>query len=211
MDFYIEKFVDISDFPFSDIFSKGENAWESIRNLESFISGLFKSGKIKANYKNSKNIYIGKGTVVNDSAEIVGPAVIGDNCTIRHGALLRENCLLGNNVNVGHACEIKNSIMLNNSTAAHFNYVGDSIIGNNVNISGGAILASLRLDKEEVSIKKKGVRISTGLKKFCSIIGDDSVIGANSVLNPGTILGKNSTVFPLVSVSGLHPENKIIK
>ncbi len=211
MDFSIDKYIDISSFSHSEIFDEIDNAWAVIPEIKSYLEEQFKKGVIKANYKNSDNIFIGEGTTIMDGVVIIGPAIIGKNCLISSSVLIRENCIIGDNVNIGHACEIKNSILLNNSAAAHFNYIGDSIIGNMVNLAGGAIIANLRLDKKPVTINLGHKKISTGLLKLGSIIGDNCNIGVNAVLNPGTILGKNSIVFPLTSVSGLHSENQIIK
>jgi UDP-N-acetylglucosamine diphosphorylase / glucose-1-phosphate thymidylyltransferase / UDP-N-acetylgalactosamine diphosphorylase / glucosamine-1-phosphate N-acetyltransferase / galactosamine-1-phosphate N-acetyltransferase len=206
----LEELIEFSDFPFPDIF-KEVNLWDPIKNLEQFIKACFEKGIIKANYKNSTNIYLGEGTVVKEGALIDGPAIIGKNCVIGHASLLRENCLLGNGVNIGHGVEVKSSIFLNNSTAAHLNYVGDSIVGNNVNIAGGVIVANFRLDKKSIKIKFEETVVDTGLLKFGAVIGDNSSAGANSVLNPGTILGKNSLIYPLSSVTGVHKEGETIK
>ncbi|MCL4354861.1 UDP-N-acetylglucosamine diphosphorylase [Patescibacteria group bacterium] len=211
MYFPIKDFCDTSSFSHSNIFKKKDNAWEVIPEIKNYLEEQFKKGAIKANYKKSNNVFIGKGTTIMDGVVIKGPAIIGENCFISSSVLIRENCLIGNDVTIGHACEIKNSILLNNSTAAHFNYIGDSIIGNNVNLAGGAIVANLRLDKKPVTINLGHKKISTNLLKFGAIIGDNCNIGANAVLNPGTILGKDSVVFPLISVSGLHPGKQTIK
>lgn len=161
--------------------------------------------------KDRKNVVVGKGTKIHPTAVILGPAIIGQNCTIGPHAYLRENCLIGNNVRIGHAVEIKNSLLLDGAIAAHLNYIGDSIVGRNVNISGGAILANTRLDRQSVAIRFNSEKIQTGLRKLGSIIGDDSFIGVNAVLNPGTILGKKSKVYPLVSVKGVYEQDAIIK
>jgi NDP-sugar pyrophosphorylase family protein len=208
--FSLEAFIDIQTFPFPEVF-KEASIWGPIKNLEAFIKAFFEKGVIKPNYKDSKNIYLGEGTRVDDNALIVGPAIIGRNCVIGHASLIRENCLFGDNVLIGHAVEVKNSIFLNNSTAAHLNYIGDSIIGNNVNISGGVIIANLRLDKKPIRIMLGEKMTDTGLLKFGALVGDNSNIGVNSVLNPGTILGKKTVVYPLCSVGGTHKEGEIIK
>lgn len=188
------------------------NPWESVSQIIPFIEKMFTQQEFKANYKDRTDVYVGEGTKIHPSVDIIGPAIIGKNCLINHSAFLREGVILGDNVHVGHAVELKHSVILNNSIIAHLNYVGDSIIGNNVNISGGAILANFRLDKQNISIKKHdGNKIDTGMQKFGSAVGDNTVIGVNSVLNPGTILGKNTVVFPLQSVSGLHENNAVIK
>jgi UDP-N-acetylglucosamine diphosphorylase / glucose-1-phosphate thymidylyltransferase / UDP-N-acetylgalactosamine diphosphorylase / glucosamine-1-phosphate N-acetyltransferase / galactosamine-1-phosphate N-acetyltransferase len=210
MDKTINSVIEVKEFSFAQIFNN-VSFWEPIKNLGDFIKTAFEKGLVKANYKDSDNVYIGEGTVIKEGALIEGPAIIGKNCVIGHACLIRKNCLLGDNVNIGHCVEVKNSIFLNNSTAAHFNYVGDSIIGNNVNIAAGAKLANVRLDKESVRLKFEDEVTDTGLIKFGAIIGDNSHIGANSVLNPGTILGKNTTVYPLSFVTGVHKEGEIIK
>lgn len=204
-------FFDISDFSYADIFSDTTFVWEALPIIETYIQILFDQKKVTGNYKDRKDVYIGKGTVVHESAEIIGPAIIGDNCTIGHTALLRGGCIIGNSVHVGHAVEIKHSIILNKSAVAHFNYVGDSIVGNEVNIAGGTMVANLRLDKKNITIRSGETYIETGMKKFGAIIGDDSSLGANCVLNPGTVLGKGTIVYPLLSVKGVHNESEIIR
>lgn len=201
---------DLKAFEYKDLI-EDKYPWQSVAELSNFIQKLFDERKIVPNYKNRPNVYVGEGTIIHSTVEIIGPAIIGKNCEIRHTAYLRENCILGDNVIIGHAAEVKNSIVLNKSIVNHFTYVGDSILGNKVNISAGAKLANLRLDKKNTSIKTDAGRIDTGLKKFGAAIGDGSMIGVNSVLNPGTFIGKNSVVFPLKSVTGVHKNDSVIK
>ncbi len=209
-DFSNNYFFDTDKFAYKEIFAG--TPWETIANILPFIEKAFASQKLSPNYKNRPDVYIGEGTTIHPSVDIQGPAIIGANCKISHAAFLREGCVIGDNVHIGHAVEIKHSLILNNSMIAHLNYIGDSLIGNNVNISGGAILANFRLDKQNISIKTGGnFKIDTGLNKFSAAIGDNSVVGVNSVINPGTLLGKNVIVFPLKSVSGVHKNNAIIK
>jgi NDP-sugar pyrophosphorylase family protein len=203
-------FFDIDKFAYKEIFAT--TPWETVANILPFIKKTFASLKLSPNYKNRPDVHIGEGTIIHPSVEIQGPAIIGDNCKISHAAFLREGCIIGDNVHIGHAVEVKHSLILNNSIIAHLNYIGDSIIGNNVNISGGAILANFRLDKKNIAIKTEdNKKIDTGLNKFSAAIGDDSVIGVNSVINPGTLLGRGVVVFPLKSVSGVHKNNATIK
>lgn len=204
-------FFDITQFRFKEILTH-PSPWDSVSQIIPFIQKLFSQNIAFANYKEGKEVYLGQGTKIHPSVEIVGPAIIGANCVIDHTAFLREGCIIGDGVHVGHAVEVKHSIILNNTFISHLNYVGDSIIGNNVNISGGAILANFRLDKQNIIVKTKtGQKINTGLQKFGAAIGDNSMIGVNSVINPGTLLGKNTIVFPLKSVSGVYENNAIIK
>ncbi|MBI2621212.1 MAG: hypothetical protein HYW63_01010 [Candidatus Levybacteria bacterium] len=193
-------FFDLSDFKHKEIFEV-ENVWETVSKISDFIR----------NNNGPKNVVIGKGTVIEEGALIKGLAIIGDNCFIAHGAYIREGAIIGDNVKIGHCVEIKNSVILNNTNVAHFNYVGDSIVGNDVNIGGGAIIANFRLDGQTIKIKYNGKHFDTNLKKLGAIVGDKSKIGVNSVLNPGTILSRNSKVFPLTSVFGTHFNEDVIK
>lgn len=186
--------------------------WESVSLIIPFIQKAFADKTYVANYKNRSDVFVGEGTKIHHSVDIIGPAIIGKNCTIDHAAFIREGSIIGNNVHIGHAVEVKHSIILNNTMIAHLNYIGDSLIGSNVNISGGAILANLRLDKKNISIKTQdGHVIDTSLQKFGAAVGDNTIIGVNSVINPGTVLGKNTVVFPLKSVAGAYEDNAVIK
>lgn len=209
--FQKEKFFDLSTFEYKDVFNDVDLIWEALPKIKEYIEMQFKSNMLIANYIDKKDVFVGEGTVIQEGAFIQGPAIIGKYCIIGHGSFIRANCIIGNNVQIGHAAEVKGSIFLNDSKAAHLNYVGDSIIGNKVNISGGAILANYRLDKKAIMVIDGENKIETSLEKFSSIIGDRSNIGVNAVLNPGTILGKNTIVYPLISVKGVHKDNEIIK
>jgi len=210
-DFFPQNFFDVNTINFSSVFSNETYVWDVIPKIAMYIKKQFENGNLSANYQNREMVFIGNNTIIEEGALIKGPAIIGDNCYIGHSSLIRENVVLADGVKIGHASEIKNSIFLNNSAASHFNYVGDSIIGNYVNLSGGSILANYRLDKKEIVIDAYNHKYETGLKKFGSIVGDGSNIGVNSILNPGTILGKNTVVFPLISVRGVHASGETIK
>lgn len=199
--FEIKQYFDLSGFPFSSLFEKITYPWEVLPIIGTFITS----------YKKGKRIALGKGTVVEEGALIKGPAIIGKNCYIGHSAYLRENCILGDNVHIGHGCEIKNSVILSGTTIAHLNYIGDSVVGGNVNIAGGAMFANFRFDGKPIRIAADKKTIETGLMKFGSIVGDGSKIGVNAVLNPGTILGKDCVVYPLVFVTGVHKSHEKIK
>jgi bifunctional N-acetylglucosamine-1-phosphate-uridyltransferase/glucosamine-1-phosphate-acetyltransferase GlmU-like protein len=183
--------------PFQKIFTNKKFVWEVISEITKYLKNC--------------DIKVGENTKIHPTAVILGPAIIGDNCEIAPHAYLRENCLIGNNVKIGHAVEIKNSVILDGTKIAHLNYVGDSLIGSNVNISGGAIIANLRLDGKHITIRTNEQKINTNLRKFGAIVGDDSFIGLSAVLNPGTILGKNSKVYPLLSIKGVYEKDSIIK
>lgn len=205
----VENFFDLDNFKHREIFKGCQFVWETVSKIESYILDLFKSGKIKPNY--GENIYVGEGTIIEPEVFIKGPVIIGENCHLNHAAYLRGNVLVGDNCVVGHGVEVKNTIFLPGAISAHLNYIGDSILGNDVNVAAGTILANFRLDKQSIKVRVDDEVYETGLEKFGAIIGDDSQIGVNSALNPGTILGKICRVYPLTSVKGYHPAESVIR
>ncbi len=157
------------------------------------------------------NISVGEGTVVEPGALINGPAIIGNNTEVRQGAYIRGNCLVGDRCVVGHTTEMKGSIMLNDAKAGHFAYIGDSILGSNVNLGAGTKLANLKLSGSEIKLTAGGKNYNTGLRKFGAILGDDVQTGCNTVTNPGAVLGKGCLVYPNTSVQGIYyPEQSVI-
>jgi acetyltransferase-like isoleucine patch superfamily enzyme len=157
------------------------------------------------------NICIGEGTVVEPGALIKGPTIIGHNTEIRQGAYVRGNCLIGNGCVVGHTTEVKTSIMLDGAKAGHFAYIGDSILGNDVNLGAGTKLANLKIVDVEMKLRVEGRTYTTGLKKLGAILGDHVETGCNSVTSPGTLLGKASLVYPCVNVpGGYYPSRSVI-
>ncbi|MFC1825406.1 glucose-1-phosphate thymidylyltransferase [Thermodesulfobacteriota bacterium] len=157
------------------------------------------------------NIYLGKGTVIEPGALIKGPTIIGNNTEVRQGAYIRGNCLIGNRCVVGHTTEVKSAIMLNDAKAGHFAYIGDSILGNDVNLGAGTKLANLKILDVEMKLKVEGEVYRTGLRKLGAILGDHVETGCNSVTSPGTLFGKNSLVYPCVNVpGGYYPARSII-
>ncbi len=158
-------------------------------------------------------IHIGKGVLIEAGALIKSPTIIGDYTEVRQGAYLRGYCLTGKRCVIGHVTEVKHSIFLNDAKAGHFAYLGDSILGNNVNMGAGTKLANLRFTGGDVPIRcaKEGL-ISTGLRKLGAILADQTQTGCNSVTNPGVLLGKRSMVMPNTTVpSGYHPPNSLIR
>ena len=194
-----------------DLFEESGNVWEVLPTLESYIVSK-KKELIENGYSEKfKNVFVGKNVKIDDTAKIEGYAVIGDNAFIGHSAYLRSGVLIGENVHIGHTVEVKHSAVLQNTAVSHFSYIGDSVIGSNVNIGGGVILANLRFDEKSIEVRYKNKKTDTGLTKFGAVIGDRCKIGANVVLNPGTMLARNVTVFPLVSVKGTHEKGSIVK
>lgn len=202
----LSSFISVSDFPFPDLLSKYLYAWQVLPTIAHFIENNC------SEYEQiGEKVYIGRNVVIEEASKIIGPVFIGNNSKIGHAAYIRPATIIGENVQIGHASEIKNSIILNNTSIAHLNYVGDSIVGTGANIAGGVIAANWRFDKKNVSVKVDDARYDTGLEKFGAVIGDNANIGVNTVLNPGTFLGRRSVVFPLTLVSGLHGEDSVVK
>jgi NDP-sugar pyrophosphorylase family protein len=195
-------FFSLEAYAHKALWLEGEPVWMALKRLKDY----FKPGCIEVelegvHLKNREWISIGEGTVIEPGVMIVGPCIIGKRCQIRHGAYLREHVICGDDCQIGHSAELKHSILLDGASATHFVYVGDSILGNGVNLGAGVKCANLRLDRRQVAV----AGVKTGLKKLGAIVGDRVQIGCNSVLNPGTLIGKESFAYPLTSVSGLIP------
>ncbi len=206
----LEELLTLSELDAQAIFDGVKNPWEVLTKMESFILAYAKT--LPDDYeKIGEDIWVGKGTTIEKSALIKGPAIIGYNCEIRHSAYIRGNVIIGNDAVVGNSTELKNCILFNRVQVPHFNYVSDSILGFKAHLGAGVITSNLKSDGSLVTVKYDSKNIETGLRKFGAIIGDHAEVGCNSVLNPGTILGKNSIVYPLCSVRGYVPENCILK
>lgn len=192
-----ERFFDLSSFEHKAVFIEQEPVWESLKGLKDYL-GSIELGKIECEMPegvylvNPEWISIGKETVIEPGAYIEGPTVIGKECQVRHGAYIRGNVLTGDRCIIGHSSEIKHAIFLNDAKAPHFNYVGDSILGNHVNIGAGVICANFRLDHGEVVIEVEGNLHKTGINKLGAVLGDESQLGCNSVTNPGVLLRKKT-------------------
>jgi NDP-sugar pyrophosphorylase family protein len=220
-------FFELADFDHATLMRKESWVWQCLADLDAYLAQWFeqndsiKGGEVATTARlHGNNISIGEGTIIEDGVCIVGPTIIGKNCEIRHGAYVRGNVILGDNAVLGHASEIKNSILLNHAKAPHFAYVGDSILGNAVNLGAGTKLSNLAVSSEKnpqgerptISIPINGELIDTGLAKLGAIIGDYSQTGCNAVTNPGTLIGKNTLIYPNLSLSkGYYADNKIVK
>jgi len=213
---YPEIFFDLSNYQHRALFQDCDFVWEALMRIKDYLHD-FSLGQIEGNVSssvhlvNASEICIGEGTVVEPGAYIKGPCIIGRNCTVRHGAYLRGNVIVGDDCIVGHDTEIKHSIMLNYSKAAHFAYLGDSILGNHVNLGAGTKCANLRFDDKNIKIRFEGQVFDTGLRKIGGILGDGTRTGCNTVANPGTITGKGVCCYPGVVVGGLIPSGQIVK
>jgi len=216
MNFHPSQYFDLSNFTHSKIFIDVDMVWKVLSKIGPYLSQV-ELGRIEGEISpqayliDPETISIGKGSIVEPGAYIKGPCIIGENCQIRHGAYLRGNVITGNDCVLGHASEFKNVLMLNGAHAAHFAYVGDSVLGNGVNLGAGTRLANLKLDRSEVVIKFLEERFGSGLKKFGGILGDGVQTGCNSVLNPGTLMGKGAICYPCINFGGVVLEDQRIR
>lgn len=157
------------------------------------------------------DIWIAKSATVAPTASITGPCIIGENTEVRHCAFIRGNALVGNNCVVGNSTELKNVVLIGSVQVPHYNYVGDSVLGMRSHMGAGSITSNVKSDKTLVTVKVGNERIETGLKKFGAVLGDGVEVGCGSVLNPGTVIGRNTNIYPLSSVRGFIPANSIYK
>lgn len=205
-------FLDLSQSISKNIFKNCEFPWEAIPLIKEFVINLGKSLP-KENFEEIKeNVWVSKNNVkIYPSAHIDGPAIIDENTEIRHCAFIRGSVIIGKNCVVGNSTELKNVILFNNVQVPHFNYVGDSILGYKSHLGAGAITSNVKSDRSLVTIKHGSAKIETNLKKFGAILGDYVEVGCNAVLNPGTIIGRNSSVYPTTMIRGIIEENTIVK
>ena len=185
--------------------------WEALPKIEEYILKIGEKLDPEKYIKKEGNVWIAKTAKIAPTAYIHGPAIIGENTEVRHCAFIRGKALIGENCVVGNSTEIKNVILFNNVQVPHYNYVGDSILGYKSHMGAGSITSNVKSDKKLVIIKNGKEHIETGLKKVGAMLGDEVEVGCGSILNPGTIIGKNTNIYPLSSVRGVVPERSIYK
>ena len=195
----------------SKIFEGATYPWEVLPKIEEFIKELGNTLSSEEYEKRGEDIWIAKTATIAPTAYIKGPAIIGKNAEIRHCAFIRGKAIVGEGAVVGNSTELKNVILFNKVQVPHYNYVGDSILGYKAHMGAGSITSNVKSDKKLVVVKNKEEKIETGLKKFGAMLGDNVEIGCGSVLNPGTVIGKNTNVYPLSSVRGVVPSNSIYR
>ena len=185
--------------------------WEVLPEIGAFVLKLGASLSEEEYEKAGENVWIARSAKVYPSAYINGPAIIGKNAEIRHCAFIRGNAIVGEGAVVGNSTELKNVILFNKVQVPHYNYVGDSILGFQSHMGAGSITSNVKSDKTLVTISVNGEKVETKLKKMGAILGDHVEVGCNSVLNPGTVVGRNSNIYPLSMVRGYVPANSIYK
>ena len=205
---------DLAQTEHAALFDGCEFAWDALKRLKDYIDANVKPGlhnSCEGVAFIGKNVFVGEGTVIEDGVMIKGPAIIGRNCQIRHNAYFREHVIVGDNCVVGNSCELKGALLFNNSQVPHFNYVGDSIIGYKAHLGAGVILSNVKSLKGNVTLQHEGKSIDTGLRKFGALVGDGVEVGCNTVLNPGSIIGRKSVIYPGVNWRGVLAANSIAK
>lgn len=206
-----ELYSDLSKTMAKDLLESKTYPWEVLPEISAFIVKLGEQLSEEEYEKRGENVWIAKSAKVAPTASINGPAIIGKEAEIRHCAFIRGNALVGEGAVVGNSTELKNVILFDKVQVPHYNYVGDSILGYKSHMGAGSITSNVKSDKKLVVVKGENVRIETGLKKFGAMLGDEVEVGCGSILNPGTVVGSHTNIYPLSSVRGVVPANSIYK
>lgn len=185
--------------------------WEALPKIGAFILELGATLSEEEYEKRGENIWIARSAKVAPTASITGPCIIGKDTEVRHCAFIRGNALVGDGAVVGNSTELKNVILFNKVQVPHYNYVGDSILGYKAHMGAGSITSNVKSDKKLVVVKTPEENIETGLKKFGAMLGDEVEVGCGTVLNPGSVVGKHTNIYPLSSVRGYVPAESIYK
>lgn len=207
----IKNMYDLEQTIAKDLFKDVEYPWEVLGKINSFIIELGNTLDEAEYDKIGENVWVAKSATVAPTAYINGPAIIGKDAEIRHCAFIRGNAIVGEGAVVGNSTELKNVVLFNKVQVPHYNYVGDSILGYKSHMGAGSITSNVKSDKALVKVHTPQGDIETGLKKFGAMLGDNVEVGCGSVLNPGTVIGSNSNIYPLSSVRGYVAANSIYK
>ena len=206
-----EDLLDLNYTITKNYFKNYEYPWEIIPEIKNIVLEIGKNLD-KNQYKEIKNnVWVHISASIDENVQIIGPAIIDENSSIKYCAYIRENVIIGKDCVIGNSCEIKNAIIFDETQVPHFNYVGDSVMGYKSHMGAGAIISNLKSDQSNIIVKTEEEKIETNLRKFGAIIGDFVEVGCNSVLNPGTIIGRKTTIYPLSRVRGLVKEKCIYK
>lgn len=205
---------DLSQTDHTALFDGCDHVWDALKKLKPWIESHVQPNGLKfgtASISIGPQVFIGEGTVIEDGAMIKGPAIIGRNCEIRHNAYIREHVIVGDGCVVGNSTEIKHSLLFNKSVAPHFNYIGDSILGCKAHLGAGVVLSNFKSLPGNITVQLEGQPFDTGLRKFGAMLGDGAEVGCNCVLNPGSIIGRSSVIYPGTNWRGILPANMIVK
>ena len=202
---------DLSHTKAAPLLEKTEYPWEALGGIAEFILALGPTLPAEDYEHPAEDVWIAKSAAVFPSAYVKGPCIIGPGSEVRHCAFIRGSALVGENCVVGNSTELKNVILFDNVQVPHYNYVGDSILGYKAHMGAGSITSNVKSDKTLVVVKDGAEKIETGRKKFGAMLGDRAEVGCNSVLNPGTVVGPDSSIYPVSCVRGVIPKNSIYK
>ena len=195
----------------ADIFKGVTYPWEVLPKIKDFIVELGNTLDVSVYEKRGENIWVAKSAKVAETAFLNGPLIIDEGAEVRHCAFIRGNAIVGKNCVVGNSTELKNVILFNSVQVPHYNYVGDAVLGYKSHMGAGSICSNVKSDKKLVVVKDGDEKIETGLKKFGAMLGDHVEVGCGSVLNPGTVIGRNTNIYPLSPVRGCIPADSIYK
>lgn len=207
----ISALYDLNETIAKEVFEGCTYPWEVLSKIGDFIVKLGATLSEEEYEKRGEDIWIAKSATVYPTAYINGPCIIGKNAEVRHCAFIRGKAIVGEGAVVGNSTELKNVILFNKVQVPHYNYVGDSILGFRAHMGAGSITSNVKSDKKLITIKGPDTNMDTGIKKIGAFLGNNVEVGCGSVLNPGTIVGQNSNIYPLSSVRGYVPEGSIYK
>ena len=206
-----EFFQDLDQTIAAQLFEQTTYPWEILPLIKDFVLEVGPTLSVDEYDQVEEDVWIAKSATIAKTATINGPAIIGPDTEVRPGAFIRGNALIGAGCVVGNSTELKNVILFNNVQVPHYNYVGDSILGYKSHMGAGSITSNVKSDKKLVIVKNESEKIETGLKKFGSMLGDNVEVGCGSILNPGSVIGRNTNIYPLSSVRGVIKSNSIYK
>lgn len=207
----IENLYDLKETIAADLFTEAEYPWEVLPRIHDFILELGKRLPEEIYEKRGEDIWVAKNAKVAPTACLNGPLIIDEEAEVRHCAFVRGNAIVGKGAVVGNSTELKNVVLFNKVQVPHYNYVGDSVLGYKSHMGAGSITSNVKSDKKPVVVKSPEGNIETGMKKFGAMLGDEVEVGCGSVLNPGTVVGSHTNIYPLSSVRGVVPANSIYK
>ena len=207
----IENLYDLKETIAADLFTEAEYPWEVLPRIHDFILELGKRLPEEIYEKRGEDTWVEKNAKVPPTACLNGPLIIDEEAEVRHCAFVRGNAIVGKGAVVGNSTELKNVVLFNKVQVPHYNYVGDSVLGFKSHMGAGSITSNVKSDKTLVVVKNGEEKIETGLKKMGAMLGDHVEVGCNSVLNPGTVIGRNSNVYPTSCVRGVIPAGHIFK
>ncbi|MCI9019146.1 MAG: UDP-N-acetylglucosamine pyrophosphorylase [Eubacterium sp.] len=207
----IENLYDLSETIAADLFKDAVYPWEVLGKIKDFIIALGSRLDSSRFEERGENIWVAKSAKIAPTACLNGPLIVDEEAQVRHCAFIRGSAIIGKGAVVGNSTEVKNAVIFNSVQVPHYNYVGDSILGYKSHMGAGSITSNVKSDKTLVVVKNGKEEIETGLKKFGAMLGDHVEVGCNSVLNPGTVVGRNTNIYPLSMVRGVVPAGSIYK